>query len=116
VRSDDSWFHCSFTVAETSTGLELLAYSFEVRLCPGMGTPFVRYDLNAPGHANEARDLRCHIHPGNDDIMLPAPLLSPMELLSLFLRETATYRKSRTLTEFELNWLRESHALIGRED
>jgi hypothetical protein len=112
VRRDNCWFDCSFTVIETSEGLQLAAYSLELRLCPGMGVPFVRYDLNPPGHANELRELRCHMHPGSDDIMLPAPLMTPAELLTHFVTPATTFRKQRTPTEFELDWLRETHSSL----
>jgi hypothetical protein len=46
---------------------------------------FVRFDLNQPAHDNESRGLRCHMHPGHDDLIAPAPLMSPLELLDLFL-------------------------------
>jgi hypothetical protein len=30
--------------------------------------------------------MRCHLHPGNDDLQVPAPLLSPGEVLDILLR------------------------------
>jgi hypothetical protein len=54
---------------------------------PGMGAPFLRFDLNLPAHRNEQRELRCHLHPGSDDLLLPAPTMHSHELLWLFLNE-----------------------------
>ena len=53
---------------------------------PEARTPrFVRFDLNEPAHGNESRGLRCHLHPGHDDLIVaPAPLMHPVELLDLF--------------------------------
>jgi hypothetical protein len=92
-RRDGAFFHFSITVRpRRGQPLELVAYDFE--LCfsdpdnPEARAPrFVRFDLNEPAHGNESRGLRCHLHPGHDDLIAPAPLLSPVELLDLFLGE-----------------------------
>lgn len=44
---------------------------------------FVRFDLNMPGHHNEAPGLRCHLHPGHDDLQVPAPFMKPLEIVDL---------------------------------
>ncbi|MFS8069055.1 MAG: hypothetical protein ACMG6S_22070, partial [Byssovorax sp.] len=70
--------------------------------------------LNLPGHGNEKRDLRCHLHPGSDDLLVPAPLLTPSELLTLFIegaRLVVRHNHPRTPTNFEVDWLDESLAL-----
>ena len=73
-------------VARTSRGpLQLLAYDFELRFPEAQVPGWIRIDLNLPGHDNEEDGLRSHLHPGNDDLQAPAPLLSPLELLDLFL-------------------------------
>jgi hypothetical protein len=69
--------------------LELIAYDFELcfpeRLHQEARFPrFVRFDLNPPAHGNESRGLRCHMHPGHDDLLAPAPLMSPFDVLDLF--------------------------------
>jgi hypothetical protein len=116
VRSDGAWFDFSITVREVGQRLELLAYDFEVRLPPGMGTPFLRFDLNLPAHRNEERELRSHVHLGCEDIFGPALLMSPLELLELFLEglRWPADRKRRDPTDFEVGWFQETHALLRR--
>jgi hypothetical protein len=84
VRDDGAWIHFTVTVIEgkKTAPLQLHAYDFEIVLA-GRPIPFVRFDLNTPSHANTARDLRSHLHPGDDDAQVPAPILSPEEALDL---------------------------------
>lgn len=107
VRDDGAWFDFSITARETDEGVELLAYDFELRLAPGGGSPFLRFDLNLPDHHNEHRELRAHVHPGSDDVLIPAPLMSPSEVLALFIDgvRLSANRKPRTPTAFEIEWL-----------
>jgi hypothetical protein len=117
-RNDGAWFDFTIAVCELRDGLEFLAYDFEIRFPPGCGTPFLRLDLNPPAHTNTERDLRAHMHPGSDDILVPTPLLSPHEVLTLFtdgLRLPAHRDKPRNPTIFEVDWFRDTHAaLVGR--
>ena len=93
LRRDGAWFVFTITVRKRDAApLELYAYDFE--LCfpdrRDLEAPlprFVRFDLNQPGHDNQGKGLRCHTHPGHDDLMAPAPLMSPIELLDLFLND-----------------------------
>jgi hypothetical protein len=86
-RSDGVWFHFTITVAEgRGKALDLLAYTFEVAYPDGHVPEFIRFDLNPPGHPNEAREMRSHMHPGREDLRLPAPVLDPLEALHLMLR------------------------------
>ena len=114
TRDDDAWFDFTITGRERKGLLELLSYGFEIRFPPGMGAPFLRFDLNLPDHRNKARELRCHLHPGSDDILVPAPLMSPFELLAMFVdraRPTADRDKRRAPTAFEASWYQETHIL-----
>jgi hypothetical protein len=115
-RHDGAWFDFSITVRERDEQLELLAYDFELRFPPGSGVPFLRLDLNLPGHDNDARDLRCHLHPGADDLQVPAPLMTPPELLALFLEGAQLFsdRVPRVLTTFEVEWFEQTHVLSKR--
>ena len=111
MRNDGAWFDFSITVREVAGQLELLAYDFEIRFAPGAGTPFLRFDLNLPDHANARRELRSHLHPGHDDVLIPAPRMSPAEMLSLLIygaRVVPADRKPRTRTTFEREWLRQT--------
>ena len=117
TRDDGAWFDFSVVVREQGGALELLAYDFEIRLPPGMGTPFLRFDLNLPDHRNEAREMRCHLHPGSDDILVPAPLMSPLELAAMFIggaRASSGREKRRDATTFEVDWFRDTHDLVRR--
>ena len=86
LRTDGAWFDFTITLARTARGpLVLLAYDFELRF-PGPHPPaWIRIDLNLPGHDNDKDGLRSHLHPGNDDLQAPAPVLGPLELLDLCL-------------------------------
>ncbi|HET7505410.1 MAG TPA: hypothetical protein VFK02_30530 [Kofleriaceae bacterium] len=114
MREDGAWFDFSITVREREGELDLLAQDFEIRFPPGMGTPFLRYDVNWPWHRNKERELRSHLHAGSDDILIPAPLMSPRELLSLFLdglRLPANRPARRARSQFEIEWFRDTHAI-----
>jgi hypothetical protein len=115
TRDDDAWFDFTITVREKGDRLELLAYDFEIRFPPGMGTPFLRFDLNLPSHRNEDRELRSHLHPGSNDILVPAPMMSPTEVLALFvegLQLTTNREEPRDRTAFEIEWFRDTHAAL----
>lgn len=116
ARDDGAWFDFSITVREHGRQLDLVAYDFEIRFPPGMGAPFLRFDLNLPDHRNEAREMRSHLHPGSDDILAPAPLMSPVELMALFVDglRRPEERKRRAPTAFELSWYQETHASLRR--
>ena len=98
-RADGAGFDFVITLREKKGGtIELLAYDYELRFPPAaieastdtrLLPTFLRFDLNLPGHDNEHDALRCHLHPGADDILVPAPLLGPLEMLDLFLYEIA---------------------------
>lgn len=110
ARNDGAWFDFSITVREHGKQLELVAYDFEIRFPPGMGAPFLRFDLNLPDHHNETRELRSHLHPGSDDILAPAPLMSPLEILALFVDglRWPQERKQRAPTAFEVDWFQQT--------
>jgi hypothetical protein len=116
ARNDGAWFDFSITVRERGGQLALLAQDFEMRFPPGMGAPFLRFDLNLPAHRNEARELRCHLHPGADDLLVPAPLMSPLELLGLFIDglRWPEDRKRREPTAFEVDWFGQTQASFQR--
>lgn len=91
MRNDGAWFHFSITVGQPNRQLmTLIAYDFELCFSDEFirdhcSPKFVRFDLNEPEHPNEIRDLRSHMHPGHDDLITPAPVMSPLEILHLFL-------------------------------
>lgn len=89
-RHDGALFNFAIILGQGSNTPELLAYDFELRF-PEVDVEkrraprFVRFDLNLPGHDNAGTGLRCHMHPGNDDLQAPSALMTPVELLELFL-------------------------------
>lgn len=86
-RSDDAWFDFQLQVKEAEGRAEIVAYDFELRLPTGNGFEFVRFDLNPPESDNQKDGLRSHIHLNADDdgLAVHAPVMSPFEILDLFL-------------------------------
>lgn len=84
-RLDQCWFDFAILINETPKPAEIIGFNFEIRFPQSCPTKFIRYDLNLPEHNNEERGLRFHIHPGNDDFMIPSSPMSPLEILHLFL-------------------------------
>ncbi len=98
-RCDGAWFDFQLLVREAEGRAEIIAYDFELRLPPGDGIEFVRFDLNPPGSDNQEDGLRSHLHLNADDdgLAVPAPVMSPFEILDLFLhgvRRTGRTRRS----------------------
>jgi hypothetical protein len=86
VRSDGGVVHFALTLREGNAGkAEILAYGFEVYFPSQDPIAFVRFDLNLHGHDNDEDGLRSHVHPGNDDLQLPSPILAPLEAILLVL-------------------------------
>lgn len=86
-RADGARLSFSITVHFPNTQAPVLfAYRFHVRF-PAHSVPqFVRIDLNRPGGAiDPLAEPRSHLHPGSDDLRLPAPIMSPQQLVHTFL-------------------------------
>lgn len=113
-RADGAWFDFSIVGRMHCGALEILSCAYEIRLPVGHGAPFVRFDLNLPDYANQERELRCHVHVGSDDVRIPAPMMTPREMLALFIDgicATST-RCGRARTAFEREWFAESHGML----
>jgi len=84
--SDGAWFDFQLLAHEVSGTVEIKAYDFEIRFLTSK-PEFIRYDLNLANHKNATIALRSHMHPGNDDegLAVPAPIMTPFEILDLFL-------------------------------
>ncbi|MFI5298711.1 MAG: hypothetical protein ACHREM_11490 [Polyangiales bacterium] len=91
-RDDGAWFHFTLTLVPSGDELSVHAYDFEIVFPEGHAPSFVRFDLNEPDHPNEARALRSHVHPGNDDLLGPAPMMTPHESLELMLEGFRQHR------------------------
>jgi len=86
TRPDGGWFDFQLQVKEEDGRAEIIAYDFELRLPRDAGFDFVRFDLNPPGHPNQDDGLRSHLYLNADDdgLAAPAPVMSPFEILDLF--------------------------------
>jgi hypothetical protein len=87
TRRDGGWFDFQLQVKEEDGRAEIIAYDFELRLPPGSQFAFMRFDMNPPGSDNQEDGLRSHLHLNADDdgLVVPAPVMSPFEILDLFL-------------------------------
>jgi hypothetical protein len=85
---NDCWFDFAITIDETGKTAQIIGFDFEIRFPQKEGetkVPFLRIDLNLPNHNNDAKNIRFHLHPSNDDIMIHSPPMSPLEILQMFL-------------------------------
>ena len=81
------WFDFTITIDETNKSAQIIGFVFEIRFPKREDETkfsYLRIDLNLPDHNNAARDLRFHLHPSNDDIMVHSPPMSPLEILHMF--------------------------------
>lgn len=87
TRPDDAWFDFQLLCRSRGCATEILAYDWEIRFDNRSPVSFVRFDLNPPAHDNEADGLRSHLHLSSDDDghSVPAPIMTPFEVLDLFL-------------------------------
>lgn len=95
-RFDKCWFDFAILVDETTKPAEIIGFNFEIRFPDESPVRFVRFDLNLPGHDNEERSIRFHMHPGSDDFMIHSPPMSPLEILHLFLYGLPISEKPRS--------------------
>jgi hypothetical protein len=84
-RHDGCWFDFSILISEETKKAEVIGFDFELRFPEQISTPFIRFDLNPPGHNNQEDGLRFHVHPGHDDFQIHSPVMNPLEILHLFL-------------------------------
>lgn len=94
-RSDGAWFDFHIHLgpydgdeAKLRDFLELRGYGYEIRFPQDTfdtDIRWLRFDLNHPHHDNTHRGIRCHHHPGDEDLQVPAALMQPTEALELLL-------------------------------
>jgi len=98
-RSDGAWFDFHIhlrsydgEVDEHRGSLELLGYGYEIRFPTELGCDvrWLRFDLNHPDHPNEAKGVRAHFHPGDEELQAPSAVLHPEEALELLLSDLLT--------------------------
>lgn len=86
LRDDGAVIHFALVVRERPAApLDLVAYGFEIYFPSQLPIAFVRFDLNDRRHSNDDLGLRAHLHPGNEDLQLPSPLLSPLDALNFLI-------------------------------
>lgn len=98
-RDDGALFDFSISIRQQAEVVELLAYDFLIELPPGLGPPLLRFDLNLPGQDNEHIGLRSHVHPGvdEDQLIVPAPVMAPVEILTIFLHHLRRAARERNV-------------------
>jgi len=98
-RDDGALIDFSITVQQGAEAVELVAYDFVIELPAGLGPPFLRIDLNKPETDNEHIGLRSHMHSGvnEDQLIVPAPVMSPVEILTLFLYHLRRAKRERSV-------------------
>jgi hypothetical protein len=86
LRDDGAVIHFALIVRERQGApLDLIAYGFEIYFPTRQPIAFVRFDLNDRRHSNDDLGLRAHLHPGNEDLQLPSPLLFPLDALNFLI-------------------------------
>jgi hypothetical protein len=94
-RFDGCWFDFAITVDENCNPAQIIAFNFEIRFVDDNPIGFLRFDLNPPGHNNEERGIRFHIHLSSDDLKVHSPPMSPLEILHLFLYDLKMPKRPR---------------------
>jgi hypothetical protein len=69
------------TLREANGRCSLIAYRFHLHLPEGSAPSFYRFELNRRPHDTPLFEPRFHLHPGSDDVRLPCPPLSPLDVL-----------------------------------
>jgi hypothetical protein len=100
-RHDGAWFDFSILVDETSKPAQIIGFDFELRFPVGSPASCIRYDLNTPGHDNQRKGFRFHVHPGSDDdeFMIHSGPLTPIEILQQFLYGLPIPMKPRSTSQ-----------------
>jgi hypothetical protein len=103
-RVDGCWFDFAILINENnknSADAEVIGFNFEIRFLDQSPIKFLRFDLNEPGHNNQDRGKRFHLHPGSDDLMIHSPPMSPLEILHLFLYDLEIPNRPRAVSANE---------------
>ncbi|MEA5514097.1 hypothetical protein [Nodularia sp. UHCC 0506] len=94
-RMDGCWFDFAILVNQNYKPAEIIGFDFEIRFLDDNPIKFLRFDLNPPGHDNQERGIRFHLHPGSDDLMVHSPPMSPLEIIHLFLYDLKISERPR---------------------
>lgn len=88
-RSDG--VRCHFKIAVRESGGELALLSYVLHLDAPKGhtacPPFLRWEYSPTRKSgvDALKESLSHLHPGHDHVRVPSPVLSPKELITLFL-------------------------------
>ena len=85
LTPDGGWLSFSAVLRPKDSKVEVVAYNVERVYRRDDGPHWIRFDFSPPGHDNDQRGMRSHVHPGDDDLQLPAPIFAPHELIALLL-------------------------------
>lgn len=98
-RDDGALLDFSITLQQHAEVVELLAYDFVILMPPGLGPPLLRIDLNMAETGNDVIGLRSHVHPGvdEDQLIVPAPVMGPVEILTIFLHHLRRAARERNV-------------------
>ncbi len=79
----DSGARLSFGLALRGVGhnSQVVSYRFHYHLPDGGSPQYLRFDLNESPHENPLSELRCHLHPGSENVRIPLSLHDPIEIL-----------------------------------
>lgn len=69
------------TLREGNGRCTLVEYRFHLHLPEGGVPPFYRFDLNPRPHETPLAEPRCHMHLGWDEVRLPCPPMTPLDVL-----------------------------------
>jgi hypothetical protein len=69
------------TLRESNSRCSLVSCRFQLNLPGGHSPSFYRFDLNNKAHHTPLFEPRCHFHPGVEEVRLPCPALTPLEVL-----------------------------------
>lgn len=69
------------TLREENKRCSLVAYRFQLNIGIASMPGFFRFDLTERAHPNPLSEPRCHLHPGIENVRIPLPPLTPLEVL-----------------------------------
>jgi hypothetical protein len=89
------WFDFTILIEENNKSCQVIGFNFEIRFPENSSNSYLRFDLNPPNHKNNEQNMRFHLHPSHDRIMVYSPPMSPLEILHIFLYGVSIRDKSR---------------------
>lgn len=69
------------TLRANQTGATLLSHRYRLDLPDAAGLKFIRIDLGQKENSNPLHVPRSHLHPGFENVHVPFPVMSPLDIL-----------------------------------